>query len=112
MFVISVWSQAPRQLDNGKSCMLISISVLSRTERGKSRAFPRVRPLEQLAESGQPVESGAWVIFSRSQPGEQKPCFGKWALAISFPFYLHLVSRQHGAVKKKKVNAILKTISC
>ena len=34
--------------------------------------------------------------------GERKLGFVKWAYAISCPFYLHLVSRKHGAVKKQK----------
>jgi len=37
-----------------------------------------------------------------SQPGELKPGFGKWAWAILFPFFLHWVSPQHGAAKKKR----------
>jgi hypothetical protein len=39
--------------------------------------------------------------FSSATAGERKLGFGKWAYAISFSFYLHLVSHKHGVLKKK-----------
>ena len=41
---------------------------------------------------------------SPATAGERKLGFGEWACAISFPFYLHWVSHEHGAVKKKRLS--------
>jgi len=48
--------------------------------------------------------------FSSATAGERKLGFVKWACAISCPFYLHLVSRQHGAVKKKKSTPLFRNV--
>jgi len=45
--------------------------------------------------------SAALGYFSSATAGERKLGFGEWVCSILFPFCLQLVSRQHGAAKKK-----------